>query len=85
MTDAEFHAFLGAARAEVDARLAQLDQLDWDALSSTERADFEALHASCLELRASMADELIAAELEATEHVERDLTPDEVRALGRRQ
>ena len=85
MTDAEFRAFLAAARAEVDASLAQLAQLDWNALPPAERAALEARRQGYLDLRAAMADESITAELEATEHAGRDLAPDEVRALRRRQ
>ena len=85
MTEAEFRIFLDTARSEVDAHLAQLARLDWSALSPAERADLEALRQEYLELRASMADDLIAAELEATEHADRDLSPDEVRAISRRQ
>ena len=85
MTDAEFRAFLTAARAEVDANLAQLAQLDWNALPPAERAELEALRQGYLDLRASMADESITAELEATMYAGRDLAPDEVRALRGRQ
>ena len=65
MTDAEFRAFVAQARAEVDAELARLDTLDWESMAPDERA-MEELRRGYIELRDSMADEAIAAELQAT-------------------
>jgi hypothetical protein len=50
-----------------------------------ERAAFEQRRRDCIELRKSMTDEALRAELEATEHAGRDLTRDEVAAIRKRQ
>lgn len=81
MTEDELRAFVAEARAEVDARLAELDQVDTDALPAPLRAQYDADRQALLDLRDSLADEAIAAEVEATTHARRDLTPAEVRAL----
>lgn len=84
MTDPEFQAFVSNARIKVDAELARLDAIDWSALSAHERAILEKHRQDWIALRDSMTDEALRAELEATEHAGRDLTPDEVAAIRKR-
>ena len=51
MNDAEFRAFVAQARAEVDAELARLDALDWEAMEPDDRATMEELRRGDIELR----------------------------------
>lgn len=85
MTAEEFTAFVADMRRRVADNLAALDAIDPASLSPYEAADIAAARAELLDLLASMADEAIAAELEATEHAGRDLTPAEVAAIRVRQ
>lgn len=66
----------------MDAALARYDQVAATDLPPDLRAQVEELRARCLELRASLTDEAIEAELEATVHAGRGLTPAEVRGSG---
>ena len=85
MTDAELRAFIADARAEVDAALAAMDQADADELPTPLRRQFDEERQRLLDLRASLTDEAIEAELEASMHAGRELTSAEVLALLRRQ
>ncbi len=85
MTDAEFRAWLADTRADIAARLAEVDALDLAALDPITRADMDALRAELIELQAATEDEAIAREFAASEMVDRELTADEARALLRRQ
>ena len=85
MTDAEFADYVTRARRRVAAELAQLDQVNADALARDDQALLDRTRAELLDLWASLSDEAIAAELEATVHAGRDLTPAEVAAIRKRQ
>lgn len=82
MTQAEFDAYLGDIRAYVAAQLAELERVDWSTLTPRESADLARLRDGFVDLQASLTGEAIAAELEATGHAGRDLTPAEVRGLA---
>lgn len=81
MTEAEFADFVARARRRAAAELAALDRIDRAALSAEDRAALDQARAELLDLWASLEDGAIAAELEATVHAGRDLTPAEVAAL----
>lgn len=85
MTEAELRAFVADARRQVDEALAEMDAVDPSAFPPAIRAEYDADRAHLIELRAQLTDEAIAAELEATEHAGRELTPAEIAALLRRQ
>lgn len=85
MTAAEFRAYVDEVRQRVAANLAAIDALDAAGLSPATRADIAAERAGLLDLQASLTDEALAAEIEATEHAGRELTPEEVRAIRVRQ
>ena len=84
MTDQEFSTFVTQVRAEVDAQIARLDRLDWGAMTPRESASLAALRQKYLEIRASLPDEALAAELQASEYAGRDLGPDELAAIRKR-
>lgn len=85
MTVGQLDLFIADVRAQVDEELARFELLDWSAMPPNVRVELEAVREQWLELRATLTDEAIAAELEATEHAGRDLTPAEVAGLVRRQ
>jgi len=85
MTDAEFRAYVATARQLAAENLAALDAIDVNQFSEADRIELAGQRRDLVDLLESLADEAIAAELEATEHAGRDLTPDEVAAIRRRQ
>lgn len=85
MTEAEFTDYVVHARRRVAAELAQLERVDAVALDREDRALLDRTRNELLDLWASLSDEAIAAELEASEYARRELTPDEVRAIRTRQ
>lgn len=85
MTAEELAAFVADMRRRIAENLAALAAVDPAALSPYEAADIAAARAELLDLLASMADEEIAAELEATVYARRDLMPAEVAAIRVRQ
>ncbi|MDX2166837.1 MAG: hypothetical protein SF182_07225 [Deltaproteobacteria bacterium] len=85
MTDEELRAFVADARRQVEANLAEIDEVDVAVLPARIRAEVEAARRECVELLASLSDEAIAAEIAAAMYAGRPLTPAEVAAIGKRQ
>lgn len=73
------------ACAEAGAALARLATVDPDTLPPDLRTEYEQQCAGWEYLRTLTEDEAVALQVETCEHAGRELTPDEMRGLLRRQ
>lgn len=85
MTDADLRAFVTEARAQVEAKLVEIDALDLTTLPAKIRAEMEEVRRQCSELLATLTDEAVDAEVGAAMHAGRPLMPSEAKALARKQ